>query len=466
MSNGRIDTTSNESRTTRRPWAVLSQALRRLLLFRASVPMALVLTDLAVFAVGVTAGRAWVVLAFTHMGLLTIGGYYRSRLSLFILDDVAGVTGRFATAALLAGAFAELIDMDGEGLAWSRLAIIGVALILGRALVYALVRAARTRQLVNHRTLIVGAGVIGEQLASTFQAHPEYGLRPVAFYDPAPLRSPPSLPVHDQRSSLVEVVALTDSRVVIVAFSTIPEIELVRTIRDSTRLHADIFYVPRLFDLHSLDARDIEDAWGVPLVRLRRDVVRSFNWRIKRVLDIAVAGLGLVVLSPVLLLVAALVRIRLGSPVLFRQQRVSIDKREFTITKFRTLPESGSNESDQEWSPSGRQTTRLGAFLRATSIDELPQLWNILVGDMSLVGPRPERPHFVTEFAERYDSYPERHRVPAGLTGLAQINGLRGDTSIDERARFDNAYVERWSLANDLKILLRTPLAALRWRGR
>jgi lipopolysaccharide/colanic/teichoic acid biosynthesis glycosyltransferase len=221
-----------------------------------------------------------------------------------------------------------------------------------------------------------------------------------------------------------------------------------------------------LFDLHSIHSRDIDEVWGTPLMRLRRAPLRTVMWRIKRVVDIVVAALALLILAPCLAAIAGLVRWRMGSPVLFRQRRVGIDNEEFTILKFRSLPNASDEVTDTDWAAEHRRPGRLGAFLRATSLDELPQLWNVLVGDMSLVGPRPEREHFVREFAGLFDSYDHRHRVHAGLTGLAQVHGLRGDTSIDERARFDNAYVERWTLGTDIKIMLRTAVAALRWRGR
>jgi len=168
------------------------------------------------------------------------------------------------------------------------------------------------------------------------------------------------------------------------------------------------------------------------------------------------------VLAVPLLAIASLLRLSRGPGVIFRQERVGLDGRRFQLLKFRTLRPLDEWESATTWniSTDGR-LTRLERFLRRSSIDELPQLINILRGDMSLVGPRPERPHFVNEFAA-IPRYPARHRVPCGLTGWAQVNGLRGDTSIEERARYDNYYIENWSLGLDLRILLRTALAFAR----
>jgi exopolysaccharide biosynthesis polyprenyl glycosylphosphotransferase len=195
----------------------------------------------------------------------------------------------------------------------------------------------------------------------------------------------------------------------------------------------------------------------MPLVRLRRAAYRTGAWYLKRGFDALAAALAILVLSPLLLVCALAVRVEGGPGVIFRQQRVGRDGQLFWLLKFRSMRPVDDTESQTNWNIA--QDDRLGPvgrFLRKSSIDELPQLFNILRGDMSFVGPRPERPHFVEQFGALYSGYEARHRVPSGLTGWAQIHGLRGDTSIDERARFDNFYIENWSLWLDLKILLRT----------
>jgi lipopolysaccharide/colanic/teichoic acid biosynthesis glycosyltransferase len=182
----------------------------------------------------------------------------------------------------------------------------------------------------------------------------------------------------------------------------------------------------------------------------------------KRAIDMIAALLGLVLVAPVLLMLAVAVRIEGGPGVLFRQQRVGQHGRLFTLYKLRSLrPAAG--EGDVQWNID--QDARLGPvgrFIRRTSLDELPQLWNVLIGDMSLVGPRPERPYFVERFTKTVPGYADRHRVPVGLTGLAVVRGLRGDTSIPERAVADNDYADRWSLGLDVVIILKTVLVLLR----
>ncbi|MFD9908515.1 sugar transferase [Streptomyces sp. NPDC059063] len=186
----------------------------------------------------------------------------------------------------------------------------------------------------------------------------------------------------------------------------------------------------------------------------------------KRALDVAVSAVLLLLAAPVLLGCAALLRALEGPGIVFRQERVGMDGRRFTLLKFRTHRPADSQEAATRWSVADED--RMSAycrFLRRTSLDELPQLWNVLRGDMSLVGPRPERPFFVAQFSQKYPEYERRHRMPTGITGLAQIHGLRGDTSIEDRCRFDNAYIDSWSFWQDLCILLRTVGCLVRHSG-
>jgi exopolysaccharide biosynthesis polyprenyl glycosylphosphotransferase len=183
-------------------------------------------------------------------------------------------------------------------------------------------------------------------------------------------------------------------------------------------------------------------------------------------MDAALAGAALLVFSPVLLACALAVRLEGGPGVLFEQERVGLDGRRFTLLKFRSLKPATEDESATRWNVShDDRLGPVGRFLRKSSLDELPQLWNIVRGDMSLVGPRPERPHFVEQFEQHIPRYMARHRVPTGLTGWAQVHGLRGDTSIENRASFDNYYIQNWSLWGDIKILLRTVQQVVWGRG-
>ena len=241
---------------------------------------------------------------------------------------------------------------------------------------------------------------------------------------------------------------------------------MVRVLRACDETDVEVHVVPRFFELGVAPVgNDIEYVWGIPLLRLHRAALRSPLWRVKRPLDVVVAAALLVMTAPLFGLIGVCIRLTDRGPVFFRQTRVGQRGRLITIFKFRTLPMS--DDSDHVWSVDGHAgMTRIGRFLRATSLDELPQLLNVLRGDMSLVGPRPERPTFVDKFAASYPHYRDRHRVPVGMTGWAQVNGLRGDTSIDERARFDNYYIEHWGLWRDFTILLCSILPVLCLSGR
>jgi len=191
----------------------------------------------------------------------------------------------------------------------------------------------------------------------------------------------------------------------------------------------------------------------------------TWRWPLKRIVDLVVAVVGLVLLSPLIAILAAAVRATSGGPVLIRQPRVGLDGREFGLLKFRSMHlRAGADDAwaVPRWDP---RVTRVGRFLRRSALDELPQLLNVIRGDMSIVGPRPERPAFVARFEREVPGYSGRHRVRVGLTGLAQVRGLRGDTSIAERSRLDNDYIDGWSLAKDLWIMACTVPAILRDSG-
>jgi exopolysaccharide biosynthesis polyprenyl glycosylphosphotransferase len=207
-----------------------------------------------------------------------------------------------------------------------------------------------------------------------------------------------------------------------------------------------------------VDMRTID---GVPLLGLKESpLAEGFNRFIKRAMDIIFSVLGIVVLLPFLLIVAALVKAGSPGPVFYLQKRIGEDGRRFAIIKFRTMIQNAEKGTGPVWAQKDDpRRTKIGGFLRSTNIDELPQLINVLKGDMSLVGPRPERPHFVGKFKQDIPRYMARHKIKSGVTGWAQVNGLRGDTSIEERTKYDIYYVENWSLMFDIKILMMSVFA-------
>jgi exopolysaccharide biosynthesis polyprenyl glycosylphosphotransferase len=394
-------------------------------------------------------------------------GQYRPRIAPSLLDELPSLVGR----GLVAGAIATSLRVFGrlpvhDGLVYASVVFLLFA-ITGRMLAYPLMRVYRRSGGLGDPTVIVGCGRVGGQLVDTLLEHPEYGLWPVGYVDDDPL-----LGVDERRIAVIGGLAdlpdlLRQYRIrnVIVAFTTSRESIMVEALRACDRMACEIFFVPRLYELHGAGP-DTEAVWGLPLIRLSRASYRTLMWRAKRVFDLVLASLALVVLSPLMLLCALAVRMECGRGVIFRQERVGLNGRRFEILKFRSL-KPVDDEAARSWNISEDPSLgRVGRTIRKLSLDELPQLWNIIRGDMSLVGPRPERPSFVEEFSLQFPRYPARHRVPAGLTGWAQVHGLRGDTDISDRAAFDNYYIENWSMWSDIKVMLRTVGQVLGGRGR
>jgi exopolysaccharide biosynthesis polyprenyl glycosylphosphotransferase len=397
-----------------------------------------------------------------------VAGLYRSRVTLSLLDDFPAILAAVVVAVAMKIALFGLISRDLAGA--RQLVHAGAllaAILIARGVAYAVVRWARSSGRVRHRTVIVGAGDLGLRLASSMLEHPECGLDPVGFvelHDHADL-SPLPLPNLGSYQQLSNVIQEYRIRNVIVAFGEVSESDLVDILSNANRYEVKVLWVPRLFELHNTK-RDTDHLWGIPLVRARQAAFRSPWWRTKRLVDVLVSSFALLVLSPLLAVCALAVRREGGPGVIFRQERVGLDGRTFQMLKFRSLKAVDDAESRTNWNI--KHDDRLGPvgrFLRTTSLDELPQLWNILRGEMTLVGPRPERPHFVDQFSSHIPRYRARHRVPAGLTGWAQVHGLRGDTSIEDRARFDNYYIENWSPWLDTKILLKTVSQVLKRQG-
>ena len=218
--------------------------------------------------------------------------------------------------------------------------------------------------------------------------------------------------------------------------------------------------LPAMCEFVSLRA-EAEMFEGLPLITLQGSPLYGWNLVIKRVLDVVGASAALVVFSPVLCAIAALVKLTSPGPVFFRQLRMGLDGQAFEMLKFRSMKLDAESETGPVWTqPNDDRRTPIGAFLRRTSLDELPQFWNVLRGEMSIVGPRPERPEFIARFRETLPQYMLRHKMKAGITGWAQINGWRGNTSLERRIEHDLYYIEHWSIWFDFKIMLLTV-----WRG-
>lgn len=445
---------SHTARESRRhyPWGKLSPLLRDGVrpLFVAGDIAACVATAFIVNA----GGQSMVGVTLIMVSLLAIGGLNRSRLSLSVLDDLPQIVRLWLVGAAFLVVASEMLTGNMQ-----LVLLFGVlpAIIAVRTVLYAVVRSWRKRGSVTHPTVVVGSGALGQLVVDALEDHPESGLRAVGFVDSRPLDVETlAIPLLGEPTELTDVLVRARARALIVAHGGLGDAELVSLVRKCQRQQCEVFVLPRLHEITHV-ADDMDAVGDVPLVRLRRSAYRSPSWRVKRVIDLAVSALAIVLLSPLLLGLALAVRIETGRGVIFRQERVGRDGMSFELMKFRSLKPVDESESATNWNIShDNRVGPVGKLIRKMSLDELPQLFNILRGDMSLVGPRPERPHFVEQFGELYTGYADRHRVPCGLTGWAQIHGLRGNTPIDQRARFDNFYIENWTLWLDIKIILRT----------
>lgn len=404
-------------------------------------------------------GQSTVGTALVFTTLFALGGLNRSRLTLSVLDDLPQIGRLWLIGTALLILLSQLLTGGPQMLLWGTIL---VAVVVVRAVLYAFVRIWRARGWVTHLTVIVGAGSLGREVVRALSTHPQTGLRAVGFIDAAPSETEDlPVPLIGHPKNLADILQRTQARALIVADGALSDNELVSLVRNCRHQKCEVFVLPRLHQVTHV-GQDMDTVEDLPLVRLRRSAYRSTTWRIKRVVDVIISGVALVVLAIPMALIALAVRLEGGPGVIFRQERVGCDGVPFRLLKFRSMRPTDEAESQTTWNISAdRRVGPVGRFLRKTSLDELPQLINILRGDMSLVGPRPERPHFVAQYGELYVGYTDRHRVPCGLTGWAQVHGLRGDTPIDQRARFDNFYIENWSLWLDFKIILRTAVSVV-----
>ncbi|WP_055715508.1 exopolysaccharide biosynthesis polyprenyl glycosylphosphotransferase [Streptomyces torulosus] len=317
----------------------------------------------------------------------------------------------------------------------------------------------RRRALVRRpgAALLVGPAVTAQRVAAAFLRRPGCGLRPVGVIaDQA--AGGDGLPVLTTDEEVRRAIVQNGVQTVLVVGPRGEREPLLRALAEAGCALWQVDAESPSYD------RSCERLAGFPCRRL--DMTEHRECLAKRALDVVVSGTLLLLVSPLLLGTALVLRLSEGPGVVFRQERIGKGGRRFTLLKFRTHRPVDARESATRWSVADEQEMRwFCRFLRRTSLDELLQLWNVLRGDMSLVGPRPERPYFVAKFGQTYPGYPDRHRMRTGITGLAQIHGLRGDTSIEDRARFDNAYIDDWSLWQDICVLLRTAVALVRPTG-
>jgi exopolysaccharide biosynthesis polyprenyl glycosylphosphotransferase len=255
---------------------------------------------------------------------------------------------------------------------------------------------------------------------------------------------------------LAEIVQREKIDMVVATLAEHETSQLVPLLKMSEGLNVEFLLVPDLIEMMTSRVR-LQEIDGLPLLRIKQVPLAGWNGVLKRAFDIFFALVGLIILSPLFLLITITIYFEAKGSIFYKQKRVGLDGHEFDLIKFRSMREDAEKKTGPVWArPGDPRVTRVGRLLRRFSLDELPQLWNVLKGEMSLVGPRPERPFFIEQFRDEIPRYLDRHRVKSGMTGWAQVNGLRGQAPIEERTKYDIYYIENWSLAFDVKIILKT----------
>lgn len=409
--------------------------------------------------------------------LLAARGAYQRRLNSKMINEIGPVETTIAVAAIVWLAAMVVVGVEGRPGIMATYTWIAAAVLMGLGrLVLALVQwqQGRTRRLMVP-TLIVGNGRVAHQIIERLEATPEYGLLPIGLLDDESPQSGNDLmpsstvPYIGSLDYVEQAVQETGAENIFIAFSRSRDEAFTRVVHIAHKHGLRVWVVPRMFDTIGERAR-IEHIGGLPVLALAYTSPNGWQFTAKHISDRVVAGLGLLLVSPLFLTLMLAVRLSSPGPIFFSQDRVGRDGKVFGCLKFRSMRPPTLTDAHFELqagaAPGGVEgvdrRTRIGKLMRATSLDELPQLINVLRGEMSLVGPRPERPDFVELFEIQIRRYGERHRVKAGVTGWAQVHGLRGQTSIADRAEWDNYYIENWSLGLDLKILALTVVAVLR----
>jgi len=408
----------------------------------------------------------WVIWAFVFRRM----GLYRPMRGVRRIREIWLLLNANALSILLLLSFTYLLRE--KSVPYSRLVFVyfgvlaTVATVLQRSFVRFLLREARRRGYNLRYLLIVGAGNVAGDIATRLRLHRELGFQLVGCLSKTgeESRGPKGVPILGGYDDVAPLIQKLDIDQVMVCLPLEDNALLPGVMEQIGDSLVDVKIVPDIYQFVTLGG-EIEEFEGLPVINLRSTQLEGINLVAKRSLDVLLGSLLLVLFSPILLVLAILVKVTSRGPIFFQQERVSVDGSHFSILKFRTM-RTDAEEQGPGWTKEGdSRVTVIGGLLRKWSLDELPQLVNVIRGDMSMVGPRPERPVFIKEFRRHIPRYMLRHKVPAGITGWAQINGWRGDTSIDKRIECDLYYIENWSLLLDIKILFLTIFRGFRNRN-
>jgi putative colanic acid biosynthesis UDP-glucose lipid carrier transferase len=437
-------------------------------LLRALDPLAALVVGLVAYAAYQPVGDFDQYLAFLLAAMLAIMavfpgfGLYAPQRGASLAEELRGlllawlVLGALAAASLFVTKSGASFSRVWVGV-WLSASFVATASL--RFAVRIALRRMRRRGWNQRHIVIAGAGSLGHLLADRLDAAPWTGFNVVAFYDDDPARRGTCVRAHPVRGDIDDLVGAVAQGGIDQVWVTLPlrAEARIRDMLDRLREHAvEIRFVPDIYGFHLLN-HSFSEVAGLPVISLTETPMTGVNRVSKAMLDYLLALLALALLSPLMLAIAAAVRLSSPGPALYRQERVTWNGERFRMFKFRTMPIDAESGTGPVWSRRQEaRATPVGRFLRRFSLDELPQLFNVLRGEMSLVGPRPERPEFVEQFRREIPGYMQKHLVKAGITGWAQVNDLRGDTDIAQRINYDLYYIEHWSAWFDLRILALT----------
>lgn len=411
----------------------------------------------------------------THLVVFYLQGFYKTRLQRAKIDDFLSICLNAVLTILAVFAVMSYLYSYSQGakplfrvtlkISHGFLAVYFIVVIFMltflRNQIYFFMKRRYAKGLNLQNVLIVGAGEMGRAVAQKVNVYKDLGFRVEGFLDDDRavgdmVDIDGGVEVLGGIQDLAAVLDRGATSEVFVALGLNNYAKIMETIKVANNYLVNIRLIPDLFQLLTLKA-NIQDLDGFPVISIDDVALRGMRSLIKRALDIAVSALGLLLLSPVLLLIGVLIRLGSRGPVFYAQERMGMDGRRFKMIKFRTMVSDAEKETGPVMCrPGDPRMTRIGRFLRRFSLDELPQLVNVFKGEMSLIGPRPERPEFVSEFADRIPKYMLRHKVKCGITGWAQVHNLRQETPIDKRIEYDFYYIQNWSPALDLKIIWMT----------
>jgi Undecaprenyl-phosphate glucose phosphotransferase len=405
-------------------------------------------------------------LLITFPILFTLNGLYKIRRGKSIVEESIAVFVATIIATLLA--FLELLyyrvyytpDVAPEW-EFSRI-VLGIFAIIAvlyvsvfRLIIRKTLDSMRRRGINTREIIIAGAGELGRALVDRIIAHEEFGIRAIGFLDDEEKKLNSvyqGVRVIGSLKELQDIVPRTTASILFICLPAQAHHKIIHLIDVANKHFMEVRLVPDLLQYISINA-SVEMFDGVPIINFDLNPMSGYKRLMKRLFDLAFSLVGLAITAILFPLLALAVKLGGPGPIFFQQERMGMDGKAFTLYKFRTMKIDAESSGPVWAATEDPRATKIGKFMRRTSLDELPQFWNVLIGEMSLVGPRPERPEFVKLFKDKIPKYMLRHKVKAGLTGWAQVNGLRGDTSLEKRIEFDLYYIQNWKLMLDVKII-------------